>query len=131
MLSAIADPNPVMVLLPKALMRHRGAELIPGEPADQQQLKKMIDAPIGDRTEWTPDWPEVQEYYVQLGQAALVHEGDDATVVSHGRTLPLCVQAAQQLQQEDGLNFDVIDLRTLFPYDWPAIQQSTLKPGGC
>src|SRR5437879_3705321 len=35
MLSAIADPNPVMVLLPKALLRVRGEQLIPGEPADE------------------------------------------------------------------------------------------------
>ncbi len=129
MLSAIVDPNPVMMLLPKALMRHRGTELIPGEPADQQQLKAMIDAPIGDRTDWTPNWPDVQEHYVRFGEAALVNEGSDATVISHGRTLPLCVQAARQLQQEDGLTFDVIDLRTLFPYDWPAIGRSAIKTG--
>src|SRR5207237_2295726 len=39
MLSAIADPNPVLVLLPKALLRLRGEELIPGEPADPDELK--------------------------------------------------------------------------------------------
>src|SRR6059058_3377683 len=43
MLSAIADPNPVMVLLPKALLRVRGEQLIPGEPADEDALKDMID----------------------------------------------------------------------------------------
>jgi 2-oxoisovalerate dehydrogenase E1 component beta subunit len=129
MLSAIVDPNPVMMLLPKALMRHRGTELIPGEPEDQQQLKAMIDAPIGDRTDWLPRWPDVQEHYVHLGQAALVSEGSDATVISHGRTLPLCVQAAQQIQRESGLTFDVLDLRTLFPYDWPAIGRSAMKTG--
>src|SRR2546426_3370086 len=45
MLSAIKDPNPVMVLLPKALLRMKGDKLIPGEPADEHALKKMIDAP--------------------------------------------------------------------------------------
>ena len=45
MLSAIVDPNPVMVLLPKALLRLRGDHLIPGEPEDQDELKAMIDAP--------------------------------------------------------------------------------------
>ncbi len=129
MLSAIVDPNPVMMLLPKALMRHWGSELIPGEPQDREQLKKMIDAPLGDRTHWTPQWPDVKEYYVPLGQAALVSEGSSGTVISQGRTLPLCVQAAEQLRREDGLSFDVLDLRTLFPYDWPAIQNSTLKTG--
>src|SRR5215213_2620525 len=102
MLSAIVDPNPVMVLLPKALLRVRGDELIPGEPDDESRLKDMIDAPVGDRSDWQPDWPEVREYYVPFGQASLVREGDDVTVVSYGRTLPLCVQAADQLAAETG-----------------------------
>src|ERR1700745_3355324 len=42
MLSAIEDPHPVMALLPKALLRVRGEQLIPGEPADQNLLKEMI-----------------------------------------------------------------------------------------
>src|SRR6266567_3288221 len=54
MLSAIVDPNPVMVLLPKALLRIRGDELIPGEPSDADQLKQVIDAPVGDRKRWQP-----------------------------------------------------------------------------
>src|SRR5437867_5493831 len=46
MLSAIIDPNPVMVLLPKALLRVRGEQRIPGEPDDDALLKEMIDAPL-------------------------------------------------------------------------------------
>src|SRR5947209_7728873 len=105
MLSAIVDPNPVMVLLPKALLRMRGDQLIPGEPADENQLKSMIDAPVGDRSSWQPRWPDVEPYFVPLGKANLVREGDTATVVSYGRTLPLCVQAADQLKQEHQLSF--------------------------
>ena len=129
MLSAIADPNPVMVLLPKALLRLRGDKLIPGEPADENQLKEMIDAPVGDRSNWQPRWPEVGEYFVKLGVASLVREGDTATVVSYGRPLPLCTRAADELSQESGLHFDVIDLRSIFPYDWNAISQSLQKTG--
>src|SRR3954447_20800027 len=129
MLSAIADPNPVMVLLPKALLRVRGEQLIPGEPADEDLLREMIDAPIGDRSAWHPRWPAVQGYFVPLGKANLVREGTHATVVSYGRMLPLCVQAADQLREEQGLTFDVIDLRSLFPYDWAAISESVLKTG--
>ena len=129
MLSAIVDPNPVMVLLPKALLRVRGAQKIPGEPADEEELKRMIDAPVGDRSNWQPRWPDLQEYYVPLGVAALAREGTDATVVSYGRTLPLCVQAADQLRDEHGLSFDVIDLRSIFPYDWAAISRSVAKTG--
>src|SRR5947209_4878896 len=71
MLSAIADPNPVLVLLPKALLRVRGEQLLPGEPADEHQLKEMIDAPIGDRSNWQPPWPDLQEYFIKFGTAAL------------------------------------------------------------
>src|SRR5262245_47825569 len=129
MLSAIIDPNPVMVLLPKALLRVRGDKLIPGEPQDENQLKEMIDALVGDRSKWQPRWPGVDLYTVPLGQAALVREGSDATVVSYGRTLPLCVQACDRLRQEAGLSFDVLDLRSIFPYDWTAISQSVGKTG--
>src|SRR5204863_9851219 len=38
-------------------------------------------------------------------------------------------QAADQLQDERGLSFDVLDLRSIFPYDWKAISDSVLKTG--
>jgi 2-oxoisovalerate dehydrogenase E1 component beta subunit len=61
--------------------------------------------------------------------ASLVREGADATVVSYGRTLPLCVQAADDLRKETGTSCDVLDLRSIFPYDWKAISQSVQKTG--
>lgn len=130
MLSAIADPNPVLALLPKALLRVRGEELIPGEPADESTLKEMIDAPVvGDRAAWQPRWPDLKEHFIPLGKARLVREGTGATVVSYGRTLPLCVQAADELNRDEGLAFDVLDLRTIFPYDWKALSGSVGRTG--
>jgi 2-oxoisovalerate dehydrogenase E1 component beta subunit len=129
MLSAIKDPNPVLVLLPKALLRVKGEEKIPGEPADDAELKERIDAPVGDRAGWKPRWPEVGPYFVPLGVASKLREGDDVTVLSYGRTLPLCVQAADELARARGLRADVLDLRSIFPYDWKAISQSVEKTG--
>jgi 2-oxoisovalerate dehydrogenase E1 component beta subunit len=129
MLSAIIDPNPVMVLLPKALLRLRGEQLIPGEPEDQDRLKQMIDAPVGERSHWQPNWPPVEKYLVPFGSATLARTGTDATVVSYGRMLPLCVQNADRLREEAGLTFDVIDLRSIFPYDWQTIDASVRKTG--
>jgi 2-oxoisovalerate dehydrogenase E1 component beta subunit len=129
MLSAIEDPNPVLVLLPKALLRVRGDRKIPGEPDDEDELRQRIDAPVGDRSRWEPHWPEVQPYFVPLGVAEKVREGEHATVVSYGRTLPLCVQAADELKESRGLSFDVLDLRSIFPYDWKAISASVQKTG--
>ena len=129
MLAAIIDPNPVMALLPKALLRVRGEKQIPGEPKDEAGLKEMIDAPVGDRTNWRPRWPELEEYIVPIGEAALVREGSAATVISFGRMLPLCTRAADELRDERDLEFDVLDLRSIFPYDWQAISRSVLKTG--
>src|SRR6266404_1019807 len=112
MLAAILDPNPVLVLLPKALLRVRGEKKIPGEPENEEELKARIDAPVGDRSEWQPRWPDVREYIVPIGSANLEREGDEVTVLSYGRTLPLCATAADQLREEIGKSFDVIDLRS-------------------
>ena len=129
MLAAIKDPNPVLVLLPKALLRQKDARLIPGEPADADELSRMIDAPVGDRTNWEPQWPDLQDYTIPIGTADLVREGSDGTIISYGRPLALCVQAADDLRSAHGHTFDVIDLRSIFPYDWRAISQSVLKTG--
>lgn len=128
MISAIKDPNPVLFMAPKALLRIKGDELIPGEPADEKTLNQLINAPLGDRSGWTPQWPPVTDFAVPIGQAHLCREGKRATVVSYGRMLPLCVAAADELGAE-GLDFDVIDLRTLYPFDLPAVQQSVRKTG--
>jgi 2-oxoisovalerate dehydrogenase E1 component beta subunit len=129
MLSAIADPNPVLVLLPKALLRVRGDKKVPGEPDDPDELRQQIDAPVGDRSNWEPQWPDVGPYFVPIGQGSLVREGEQCTVVSYGRTLPLCVQAADELRISKGLSFDVIDLRSIFPYDWKMLSASVARTG--
>jgi 2-oxoisovalerate dehydrogenase E1 component beta subunit len=126
LLSAIKDPNPVMFLKPKALLRVRGEELIPGEPSDEKQLKSMIDAPIGDRSTWKPRWPDLEEYVVPIGQGKICRDGDQVTVVSYGRTLPMCVQVADELRA-DGIAAEVIDLRSLYPYDWQMVKASIQK----
>ncbi len=128
MISAIKDPNPVLYLKPKALMRVRGEELIPGEPEDEKTLKAMIDAPIGDRTDWKANWPKLEEYEVPIGVGKITRLGDQATVVSYGRTLPLCNKVADMLREE-GHAIEVIDLRSLYPYDWQMIKASVQKTG--
>lgn len=128
MLSAIQDPNPVLFMIPKALMRVRSEELIPGEPADEKTLKGMIDAPIGDRSQWQAQWPALEEYTVPIGQGKITREGSDVTLVSYGRHLLLCNEAADQLKQE-GISVEVIDLRSIYPYDWQMIKSSVEKTG--
>jgi 2-oxoisovalerate dehydrogenase E1 component beta subunit len=123
LLAAIKDPNPVLFLPPKALLRVRGTELIPGEPSDEKELRDRIDAPLGDRSKWRPRWPELEDHVIEIGKARTVREGEHLTVVSWGRTLPLCDKAAGSLAPE-GVHAEVIDLRSLWPYDWDALRES-------
>jgi 2-oxoisovalerate dehydrogenase E1 component beta subunit len=128
MLSAIADPNPVMYLAPKALLRMKSApgEVIPGAPDDDKLLSSMIDAPLGDRTSWTPTWPALEDLYIPIGQARLAREGRHVTVLTYGRSVPMCLAAADELAGE-GIEAEILDLRSLHPYDWPAIVASVRK----
>jgi len=133
MIACMKDQNPTMYLKPKALLRVRGQEAIPGEPPltseGEKLLKEMIDAPLADRSKWMARWPEgLTDYAVELGKAKTVRQGEHLTVVSYGRTLPLCAQAADLLAQE-GISVEVIDLRTLWPYDWEHISASIQKTG--
>lgn len=128
LLSCILDPNPCLFLKPKALMRVRGEELIPGEPADEKDLKNRIDAPIGDRSKWKAQWPEVQEYLVPFGKGKITRAGEQITVVSYGRHLLVCNEVADQLKNE-GYSVEVIDLRSIYPYDWQMIKASVEKTG--
>lgn len=72
------------------------------------------------------DVPE-EDYIVPIGQAAVKREGRDLTMVSYAAMLHTCLQAAEQLQQEDGLSVEVIDLRTLLPLDKQTIIASLKK----
>ena len=128
MISAIQDPNPVLFLKPKALMRVRGEELIPGEPADEKALKAMIDQPVAEseRAKWRPRWPELSDFSIPLGKGKITRDGNAATLVSYGRSLLFCNQVADQLK-ERGQHIEVIDMRSLYPYDWSMIKQSIQK----
>jgi len=124
MLSAILDPNPVLYLKPKALLRVKSKELIPGEPENEKELKKRIDIPIGiNRKNWKPDWPQLKEYKVPIGKGHIVQKGQDITLVSFGRSLHLCKQAIKSLD----IKVELIDLRSLYPYDWQMIKKSYEK----
>jgi 2-oxoisovalerate dehydrogenase E1 component beta subunit len=128
MLSAIQDPNPVMYLMPKALLRVKSdaGESIPGEPDDDKLLSSMIDAPLGDRSAWKPRWPELEELYIPIGEARIAREGSRVSVISYGRNVPMALAAARELA-EDGVDVEVVDLRSLHPYDWAAITASVRK----
>jgi 2-oxoisovalerate dehydrogenase E1 component len=67
------------------------------------------------------------EYMVPFGKAKVLQEGSDLTVVTYGAVVPRALQAAQRLQREQGISVELVDLRTLNPYDWEAIATSVRK----
>lgn len=66
----------------------------------------------------------VEDYVVPIGQARTVRPGRDLTVVTYGRMVHVCSEAAGVLEAEDGLQVEILDLRTLLPFDIDAITES-------
>ena len=127
MLSAIEDPNPVLYLKPKALLRVRGEEKIPGEPEEENQLREMIDAPLGDRSRWKPKWPKLEKYKIPIGKGRIIQAGTSVTVVSFGRSLYLCKKALAKMNEGQKKQVELIDMQSIYPYDWSLIKKSILK----
>jgi 2-oxoisovalerate dehydrogenase E1 component len=67
------------------------------------------------------------DFMLPFGKARVVQHGEDLTVVTYGAVVPRSLQAAQRLEREHGIKVEVIDLRTLNPYDWEAIAESVRK----
>jgi 2-oxoisovalerate dehydrogenase E1 component len=68
------------------------------------------------------------DYMIPLGSAARRREGTDVTVVTFGALVQRSLVAARQVEG-DGIATEVLDLRSLSPYDWEAIAQSVRKTG--
>ncbi len=66
------------------------------------------------------------DYMIPFGQANRVREGRDLTVVTYGALVQKSLVAARELAQE-GIEVEILDLRTLAPYDWEAIKRSVQK----
>jgi 2-oxoisovalerate dehydrogenase E1 component len=67
------------------------------------------------------------DYMVPFGKAKIVQSGTDLTVITYGAVVPRAMQAAQRLERELGVKVELIDLRTLNPFDWETIAASVEK----
>ena len=67
------------------------------------------------------------EYMIPFGKARVVQAGTDLTVITYGAVVPRALQAAQRLEREMGVKVELIDLRTLNPFDWETIATSVAK----
>ncbi|HZD80134.1 MAG TPA: alpha-ketoacid dehydrogenase subunit beta [Actinomycetota bacterium] len=97
--AAIEDPDPVMFLEHKKTYR-----LISGE---------------------VPEDP----FTVPIGKADVKRGGDTLTVIAYGLMLHQCLEAAQRLQEEQGMSAEVVDVRTIAPLDKETILASVRKTG--
>ena len=67
------------------------------------------------------------DYMIPFGKAAITRPGTHMTLITYGAVVPRALQAAQKAQRELGIEVEIIDLRTLSPYDWEAIATSVKK----
>jgi 2-oxoisovalerate dehydrogenase E1 component len=70
----------------------------------------------------------VEHYTIPLGKARIAREGTDATIVTYGNTVSISEQAAEQLEGQ-GVSVEVIDLRTIKPWDEQCVLDSIEKTG--
>ena len=67
-----------------------------------------------------------EEYYIELGKAAVKKQGKDLTIVSYNKMMKVALGAAAELEKE-AVSAEVIDLRTIRPLDWMTILESVKK----
>jgi len=78
----------------------------------------------------TFDVPQLDDFLVPIGKARIARKGKDVTIVSFGIGMVHALKAAAELEQE-GIDAEVIDLRTIRPMDSAVIVESVKKTGRC
>ncbi len=73
------------------------------------------------------DLPEGDDHIVPIGKARTAREGKDLSIITYAATVWKSLEAAEQLEKEDGLSVEVIDLRSLSPLDDEAIIATVKK----
>ena len=101
MKAAIRDPDPVVFL---------ENELLYGESF--QLPKEALD----------------EDFTIEIGKAKIMREGSDVTFVAFSKMVGYCLKAAEELEK-DGVNAEVINLRSLRPFDREAVARSAKKTG--
>jgi 2-oxoisovalerate dehydrogenase E1 component len=67
------------------------------------------------------------DFAIPFGNAKIVRPGTHITLVTYGALVPRALQAAERAERQHGIRVEILDLRTLSPYDWEAIANSVRK----
>ena len=108
----------------------------PATPAD---AKGLLKAAIRDNDpviffEYSPlytktgEVPEDEDFIIPIGKADIKKEGTDVTIIAYGVTVPDALAVAE-IMEKQGISVEVLDLRTIIPYDKEAIKKSVAKTG--
>lgn len=101
LLSAIASNDPCVFMEPKALYR-AAVEQVP-----------------------------TASYTLPLSKAEILKEGSDLTIISYGHPLYTCISAVEKAEKDFGVSIELVDLRTLYPWDRDSVLKSVRKTGRC
>ncbi|MGC8805906.1 MAG: alpha-ketoacid dehydrogenase subunit beta, partial [Candidatus Ratteibacteria bacterium] len=107
--SAVRDDNPVMIFEHKLLYGAKGARSEPGSVDASSEI---------------PD----EEYIIPIGKGTVRRQGTDITIVATLLMMHRTCEAADIVEKE-GISAEVIDPRSLVPFDWEIIKQSIAKTG--
>jgi len=109
--------------------------ICPSTPAD---AKGMLKAAIRDNDpvcvmentilyNLKGDVPDDNEFIIPLGQANLIREGSDLSIIAHGKAVHTSLEVAQSLEEKHGVSTEVLDLRSIRPLDSEAILSTVRK----
>ena len=109
--------------------------ICPSTPAD---AKGMLKAAIRDNDpvcvmentilyNLKGDVPDDNEFIIPLGQANLIREGSDLSIIAHGKAVHTSLEVAQSLEEKHGVSTEVLDLRSIRPLDTEAILSTVRK----
>lgn len=109
--SAIRTDDPVLCFEDGSLWPTKGPVAVEGEELPTDEV------------------PEDPDLLIPLGSADVKRDGSDVTVIAIGGSVPPAIEAAERLQDEDGVSVQVVDPRSLVPMDWETILGCVSRTG--
>lgn len=114
------------VVMPRSPVQAKGlllAAIRSNDPVVFMEPKILYRAAV----EQVPTMP----YTLPLSKAEVLKEGSDVTVISYGQPLYKCMAAIEQVEKTAGVKVELIDLRTIYPWDKETVLASVRKTGRC